>query len=163
MEHGRELPTRRPVTERVNDWFEIYQDFPETKLPWQGARCMDCGVPFCHTGCPSNTSSRLERSGHRGRWKDAFGNCTPPIIFRNSPAYLSRAVRSGLRPGHQSAAGPIKQIERVSSSAVHRGWIGRAASAPQREKGGSCRFRPAGLAAAQQLCRAGHASLCIEG
>src|SRR5579864_1010443 len=54
MEHSRETATRRPVTERVNDWFEIYQDFPEEKLRTQGARCMDCGVPFCHTGCPVN-------------------------------------------------------------------------------------------------------------
>ena len=54
MEISRELPQRRAVAERVNDWFEIYQDFPEEKQKEQGARCMDCGVPFCHTGCPVN-------------------------------------------------------------------------------------------------------------
>ena len=48
------LPSAVPSTERVNDWFEIYQDFPLEKVQTQGARCMDCGVPFCHTGCPLN-------------------------------------------------------------------------------------------------------------
>ena len=50
----RETPGRRPVAERINDWFEVYQDFPLEKVQTQGARCMDCGVPFCHTGCPLN-------------------------------------------------------------------------------------------------------------
>ncbi len=54
MELGRETPTRRPVQKRVEDWFEIYEEFPLAKVKEQGARCMDCGVPFCHTGCPLN-------------------------------------------------------------------------------------------------------------
>ena len=54
VEYGWEHAQRRPVTQRVNDWFEIYVDFPEERLRKQGARCMDCGVPFCHTGCPVN-------------------------------------------------------------------------------------------------------------
>ena len=54
MEYTRELPQRRPVAERVNDYFEIYQPFEDEKVRTQGARCMDCGVPFCHTGCPLN-------------------------------------------------------------------------------------------------------------
>src|SRR5881396_3615096 len=52
LEYPRELPSRRPVDERVNDWFEIYQDFPDDRVQTQGARCMDCGLPFCHQGCP---------------------------------------------------------------------------------------------------------------
>src|SRR5450756_2548824 len=52
LEYPRELPRRRPAAERVNDWREIYLDFPEESIREQGARCMDCGVPFCHTGCP---------------------------------------------------------------------------------------------------------------
>ena len=55
--HGIRAGDRRsaaPVAERVNDWFEVYQPFPEEKVRTQGARCMDCGVPFCHTGCPLN-------------------------------------------------------------------------------------------------------------
>ena len=54
MEYARELPERRAVEERVKDWFEIYKEFPLDKVRTQGARCMDCGVPFCHTGCPLN-------------------------------------------------------------------------------------------------------------
>src|SRR5581483_368212 len=52
LEYTRELPQRRPPAERIKDWFEIYLDFPEEKIRTQGGRCMDCGVPFCHTGCP---------------------------------------------------------------------------------------------------------------
>ena len=66
------MPQRRPVTERVNDWFEIYQDFPEEKLRAQGGRCMDCGVPFCHTGCPvNNIIPDWNDLVYRGRWKEA--------------------------------------------------------------------------------------------
>ena len=50
LEYQRETPQRRPILERVNDWFEVYQDFPDSKARDQAARCMDCGVPFCHTG-----------------------------------------------------------------------------------------------------------------
>ena len=73
MEFPRELPERRPVAERVNDWFEIYQDFPEAKQKEQGARCMDCGVPFCHTGCPvNNIIPDWNDLVYQGRWKQAL-------------------------------------------------------------------------------------------
>ena len=52
LEYTREAPTRRPIVERVNDYFEVYLDFPDDKVRTQGGRCMDCGIPFCHTGCP---------------------------------------------------------------------------------------------------------------
>ena len=72
MEFPREHATRRPVFERVNDWFEIYQDFAEEKLRAQGARCMDCGVPFCHTGCPvNNIIPDWNDLVYHGRWKEA--------------------------------------------------------------------------------------------
>ncbi len=62
MEATRELPKRRLVEERVKDWNEVYLPFPEDKLKTQAARCMDCGVPFCHTGCPlGKHHSGLER------------------------------------------------------------------------------------------------------
>ncbi|MGH9375833.1 MAG: glutamate synthase, partial [Terriglobia bacterium] len=51
-EFTRETPLRRPVEERVNDSLEVYQPFPQEKVRMQAARCMDCGIPFCHTGCP---------------------------------------------------------------------------------------------------------------
>jgi len=72
IEYGRELPQRRPVQQRINDWFEIYTEFPEEKLRQQGARCMDCGVPFCHTGCPlNNIIPDWNDMVYHGRWKAA--------------------------------------------------------------------------------------------
>src|SRR5437762_13984247 len=72
MEQPRASASRRPVAERVNDWFEIYQDFPEDKLRAQGARCMDCGVPFCHTGCPvNNLIPDWNDLVYNGRWNQA--------------------------------------------------------------------------------------------
>src|SRR5256885_5781591 len=63
-----ETAERRPILERINDWFEVYQDFPVDKLQQQARRCMDCGVPFCHTGCPVhnliNAASRLRSEEH---------------------------------------------------------------------------------------------------
>src|ERR1700736_4991447 len=90
MEISRELPTRRPVAERVNDWFEIYQDFPEAKLRDQGARCMDCGVPFCHTGCPvNNLIPDWNNLVYREQWRGGLGALRPT---QNLPA-LHRALR----------------------------------------------------------------------
>ena len=72
LEYSRELAPRRPVTQRVNDWFEIYLDLPEETLKKQGARCMDCGVPFCQTGCPvNNLIPDWNDLVYRGRWKEA--------------------------------------------------------------------------------------------
>ncbi|MCX6382700.1 MAG: glutamate synthase, partial [Armatimonadetes bacterium] len=52
LKFGRELPSRRSIEERKKDWLEVYLEFPEDKLKNQAARCMDCGIPFCHQGCP---------------------------------------------------------------------------------------------------------------
>jgi len=73
LEIQREQPTRRKVEERVNDWFEIYEPFPEQKQRDQGARCMDCGVPFCHTGCPvNNLIPDWNDLVYNGRWQAAI-------------------------------------------------------------------------------------------
>src|SRR5207253_10371769 len=73
MEYTRELPQRRPVSERVNDWFEIYRAFPEDNIRQQGARCMDCGVPFCHNGCQvNNIIPDRNDLVYRGRWREAI-------------------------------------------------------------------------------------------
>ena len=73
LEYTRELPTRRPVTERINDWFEIYHEFPQENVRTQGARCMDCGVPFCHTGWPvNNVIPDWNDLVYRNRWKEAI-------------------------------------------------------------------------------------------
>src|SRR5438477_1704367 len=84
MEFKRETPTRRPVNLRLLDWHEVYEDFPDDKLRTQGARCMDCGIPFCHghtingnplesVGCPlGNLIPDWNDLVYRGRWRDAL-------------------------------------------------------------------------------------------
>ena len=72
LEFKRQLPSRRAPEERVKDWLEIYQEFPEDALQQQGARCMECGVPFCHTGCPVNNHiPDWNDLVYRGRWEEA--------------------------------------------------------------------------------------------
>ena len=93
MDYSRELAPRRPVLERVNDWFEIYQDFPEEELRKQGARCMDCGVPFCQTGCPvSNLIPDWNDHVYRGNWKEAVRQLH---ATNNFPEFTGRILRSG--------------------------------------------------------------------
>ncbi len=160
MEHGRELPTRRPVAERVNDWFEIYQDFPEDKLRNQGARCMDCGVPFCHTGCPvNNIIPNWNDLVFRGRWKDAVRqlhatNNFPEFTGRICPAPCETACVLGINQPPVT----IKQIEKsIVERGFEEGWI--KPEPPRQQTGKKVAVvgsGPAGLAAAQQLCRAGH-------
>ena len=166
MEHERELPTRRPVTERVNDWFEIYQDFPEAKLRAQGARCMDCGVPFCHTGCPvNNIIPDWNDLVYRSRWKEAVRqlhatNNFPEFTGRICPAPCEAACVLGINQPPVT----IKQIEKsIVERGFEEGWI---RPEPPRYRTGKkvavVGSGPAGLAAAQQLCRAGHAVTVYE-
>ncbi|MGH9514633.1 MAG: glutamate synthase subunit beta [Terriglobales bacterium] len=160
MEHSRETAIRRPVTERVNDWFEIYQDFPEEKLRTQGARCMDCGVPFCHTGCPvNNLIPDWNDLVYRGHWKQAVRqlhstNNFPEFTGRICPAPCEAACVLGIN----EPAVTIKQIEK---SIVERGFEeGLIRPEPPKFRTGKkvaiVGSGPAGLAAAQQLNRAGH-------
>jgi glutamate synthase (NADPH) small chain len=160
MDHSRELALRRPVLERVNDWFEIYQDFPEEKLREQGARCMDCGVPFCQTGCPvSNLIPDWNDLVYRGRWKEAVRqlhatNNFPEFTGRICPAPCEAACVLGINQPPVT----IKQNEKnIVERGFLEGWI-----RPERPKIRTGKkvaivgSGPAGLAAAQQLCRAGH-------
>ncbi len=160
MEHGRESAMRRPVPERVNDWFEIYQDFPEENLRKQGARCMDCGVPFCHTGCPANNLiPDWNDLVYRGRWKEAVRqlhstNNFPEFTGRICPAPCEAACVLGIN----EPAVTIKQIEK---SIIERGFDeGLIRPEPPKFRTGKkvaiVGSGPAGLAAAQQLNRAGH-------
>ena len=160
MEFTREMPTRRPVGERVNDWFEIYLDFPEEKLRKQGARCMDCGVPFCHTGCPlNNIIPDWNDLVYRGRWREAIRvlhstNNFPEFTGRICPAPCEAACVLGIN----EPAVTIKQIEKtIIDYAFGQGWI-RPEPPPARtgKRVAVVGSGPAGLAAAQQLARAGH-------
>jgi glutamate synthase (NADPH) small chain len=160
MEFEREGTARRPVAERVNDWFEIYRDFPEDRLRTQGARCMDCGVPFCHTGCPvNNLIPDWNDLVYRGRWKEALRqlhstNNFPEFTGRICPAPCEAACVLGIN----APAVTIKQIEK---SIVERGWSeGMIRPEPPKFRSGKkvavVGSGPTGLAAAQQLNRAGH-------
>jgi glutamate synthase (NADPH/NADH) small chain len=160
MEYGRETATRRPVTERVKDWFEIYQEFPEDKLRKQGARCMDCGVPFCHTGCPvNNLIPDWNDLVYRARWKEALRqlhstNNFPEFTGRICPAPCEAACVLGINEPPVA----IKQIEKnIVERGFAEGWI--RPEPPKFRSGKKVAVvgsGPAGLAAAQQLNRAGH-------
>jgi glutamate synthase (NADPH/NADH) small chain len=166
LEYARELARRRPVTERVNDWFEIYLDFPEPKLRTQGARCMDCGVPFCHTGCPvNNLIPDWNDLVYHGRWKEAVRqlhatNNFPEFTGRVCPAPCEASCVLGIN----QPAVTIKQIEKnIVERAFHEGWI--RPEPPKIRSGKKVAIvgsGPAGLAAAQQLCRAGHSVVVYE-
>src|ERR1700692_2235192 len=160
MEYTRELPQRRPVTDRVNDWFEIYRAFPEENIRRQGARCMDCGVPFCHNGCPvNNIIPDWNDLVFRGRWKEAVRvlhstNNFPQVTGRICPAPCEAACVLGINEPPVT----IKQIEKtVIDRAFEEGYIKPEPPLVRTGKRvaviGS---GPAGLAASQQLARAGH-------
>ena len=166
LEYTRETPERRPPTERVNDWFEIYNPFPEDRIRQQGARCMDCGVPFCHTGCPvTNIIPDWNDLVWRGRWKEAIRvlhstNNFPEFTGRICPAPCEAACVLGIN----EPAVTIKNIEKtIVDRAWEEGWIVPERAALRTGKRvavvGS---GPAGLAAAQQLARAGHAVTVFE-
>jgi glutamate synthase (NADPH) small chain len=160
MEYTRELPARRPVAERINDYFEVYQPFPEEKVRDQGARCMDCGIPFCHTGCPvNNIIPDWNDLVYRDRWKDAIRvlhatNNFPEFTGRICPAPCEAACVLGINEPPVT----IKMIEKtIIEHAFNEGWI--VPEPPERRTGkrvGIIGSGPSGLAAAQQLNRAGH-------
>ena len=166
MEHTRELPARRPVHERVHDFREVYQEFPEPKLRTQAARCMDCGVPFCHTGCPlKNIIPDWNDLVYRGRWKEAIRtlhatNNFPEFTGRVCPAPCETACVLGINEPPVT----IKNIEKtIIERAFQEGWI--RPEVPARRTGKRVAIvgsGPSGLAAAQQLNRAGHAVTVFE-
>ncbi len=166
LEYTRELAPRRPVAERVNDWFEIYQDFPEESLRTQGARCMDCGVPFCQTGCPvNNLIPDWDDLVYHGRWKEAVRqlhatNNFPEFTGRICPAPCEASCVLGINQ-------PPVTIKQIEKNIVERGFLeGWIRPEPSKIRTGKkvaiVGSGPAGLASAQQLCRAGHAVVVYE-
>jgi glutamate synthase (NADPH/NADH) small chain len=166
MEFDRSLPRRRPVSVRLRDWREVYEPFGEEATQEQGARCMDCGIPFCHDGCPlGNLIPEWNDLVYRGDWSDAIErlhatNNFPEFTGRLCPAPCEASCVLGINED------PVT-IERIEFEIVERawseGWVGPvvAAGATGRSVAvvGS---GPAGLAAAQQLARAGHAVTVFE-
>ena len=165
-EYTREVPTRRPVEERVNDYFEVYQPFPEEKVRTQAARCMDCGIPFCHTGCPvTNIIPDWNDLVYRDHWKEAIRvlhstNNFPEFTGRICPAPCEAACVLGINEPPVT----IKVIEKtIVEHAWKEGWI--KPEPPDTRTGKRVAVvgsGPAGLAAAQQLNRAGHSVTVFE-
>src|SRR6202044_1725654 len=166
LEIQREQMTRRKPEERVRDWFEIYDPFPEEKQREQGARCMDCGVPFCHTGCPvNNLIPDWNDLVYNNRWQAAIRrlhstNNFPEFTGRICPAPCEASCVLGINQPPVS----IKLIER---SIVKRGGDGGFTRPEPPDHATGKRVAvvgsgPAGLAAAQQLRRAGHSVTVFE-
>jgi glutamate synthase (NADPH/NADH) small chain len=160
LEIEREQPARRKVDERLHDWLEVYSPFPEEKQREQGARCMDCGVPFCHTGCPvNNLIPDWNDLVYNGRWESAVRrlhstNNFPEFTGRICPAPCEAACVLGINQ-------PPVTIKQIEKTIVERGWEeGWICPEPAPERSGKkvavIGSGPAGLAAAQQLSRAGH-------
>ena len=166
LKYDRELPSRRPVPVRLRDWKEVYEPFPDGKLQKQAARCMDCGIPFCHNGCPlGNLIPDWNDLVYRDRWRDAIErlhatNNFPEFTGRLCPAPCESACVLGI---NQSPV-TIKQVEvEIIEHAYEEGWV--APVLPTIRTGKKVAVvgsGPAGLAAAQQLTRAGHDVVVFE-
>jgi glutamate synthase (NADPH/NADH) small chain len=160
IEFEREKPHYRPVGERLRDWQEVYAPFEDAALKKQAARCMDCGIPFCHQGCPlGNLIPDWNDLIYRDRWREAIvrlhaTNNFPEFTGRLCPAPCEGSCVLGIN----SQPVTIKQIEvSIIDRAFAEGWIKAEPPAVRTGKRvaviGS---GPAGLAAAEQLNRAGH-------
>jgi glutamate synthase (NADPH/NADH) small chain len=158
-------PTRR-VDERIHDWNEVYLPFPEEGLKSQAARCMDCGIPFCHTGCPlGNLIPDWNDLVYRDRWKAAIDrlhatNNFPEFTGRLCPAPCEGACVLGINDSPVT----IKSVEvSIIDRAFEQGWV--TARPPEARTGRRVAVvgsGPAGLAAAEQLNRAGHTVTVFE-
>ena len=166
LEIKRETPARRPVAERIHDWQEVYLPFESEKLQKQGARCMDCGIPFCHQGCPlGNLIPDWNDLVYRDRWREAIDrlhatNNFPEFTGRLCPAPCEGSCVLGINDDPVT----IKQVEvGIIEHAFDEGWVAATPAAVRTGKTvavvGS---GPAGLAAAEQLNRAGHAVTVFE-
>ncbi|HET7398414.1 MAG TPA: glutamate synthase subunit beta [Intrasporangium sp.] len=162
----RELPTRRPISVRIRDWKEVYEEQQLGQLQRQAGRCMDCGIPFCHNGCPlGNLIPEWNTLAWRGDWADAIErlhatNNFPEFTGRLCPAPCETACVLGIN----QPAVTIKQVEVTTiEQAFERGLV--APAPPERLTGKTVAVvgsGPAGLAAAQQLTRAGHTVAVFE-
>ena len=166
LKHGRTLPQRRPVDVRIRDWKEVYEQFPAEHLHDQAARCMDCGIPFCHNGCPlGNLIPEWNDLVWKDDWSEASErlhatNNFPEFTGRLCPAPCEAACVLGINDDPVT----IKQVEVEIGD---RAWAdGLVQSQPPLQRTGKrvavVGSGPAGLAAAQQLTRAGHDVVVLE-
>ena len=162
----RQLPERRPVDVRIQDWQEVYQDFDARSLEKQAGRCMDCGIPFCHQGCPlGNLIPEWNDLIYDRDWGQAIErlhatNNFPEFTGRLCPAPCEAACVLGINADPVT----IKQVEvAIVDRAWEAGWI--TPQPPESLTGHTVAVigsGPAGLAAAQQLARAGHTVAVYE-
>jgi glutamate synthase (NADPH/NADH) small chain len=166
IEIKRETPPRRPVRERVSDWREYDLKMPDDKLAEQGARCMDCGIPFCHRGCPlGNIIPDWNDLVYRGRWREAIDrlhwtNNFPEFTGRVCPAPCEEACVLNINND------PVT-IKLIEKSIIDQAWAqGYVAPQPNPRKTGKrvavVGSGPSGMACAQQLARAGHSVTLYE-
>ncbi len=163
---ARETPRRRPVEVRLEDWSEVYEPFATDRAERQAARCMDCGIPFCHSGCPlGNLIPEWNDLVYKSDWAAAADrlhatNNFPEFTGRLCPAPCETACVLGIN------AEPVT-IKQVEVEIIDRAWAsgGVVPVLASEQSGFSVAVvgsGPAGLAAAQQLTRAGHAVTVFE-
>ncbi|MGD0313449.1 MAG: glutamate synthase subunit beta [Acidimicrobiales bacterium] len=166
LKFPRQLPVRRPVPVRLRDWKEVYEPFSVQAAQQQGARCMDCGIPFCHEGCPlGNLIPEWNDLVYRDDWSDAVErlhatNNFPEFTGRLCPAPCEGSCVLGINDD------PVT-IERIEYEIIERAWSeGWVPAMPPTVSSGQqvavVGSGPAGLAAAQQLARAGHRVVVFE-
>jgi glutamate synthase (NADPH/NADH) small chain len=166
LKWDRQGPQRRSVPVRLRDWKEVYEPFDKDELNHQAGRCMDCGIPFCNNGCPlGNLIPDWNDLVYRNHWRDAIDrlhatNNFPEFTGRLCPAPCESACVLGINA--QPVA--IKQVEvEIIDHAWNEGWV--VAQKPSVKTGKRVAVigsGPAGLAAAQQLTRAGHDVVVLE-
>jgi glutamate synthase (NADPH) small chain len=160
LEYEREDRHYEPVEERIKHWREFVRPLPEAETKTQAARCMDCGIPYCHTGCPVNNQiPDWNDLVYRGEWEEAARNLHstnnfPEITGRICPAPCEAACTLNIEDNPVT----IKTIEcAIADRAFERGWLKPEPPAVKTgKKVAIVGSGPAGLACAQQLARAGH-------
>jgi glutamate synthase (NADPH/NADH) small chain len=166
LEYTREMPAKRPAQERLNDYKEFIDKYPEQKLNQQAARCMNCGVPFCHSGCPlGNIIPEFNDAVYRQNWQEAYDilsstNNFPEFTGRICPAPCESACVLGINQPPVA----IEEIEKhIIEIAFEKGFV--KAKGPKLRTGKKVAVvgsGPAGLAAAAQLNYAGHQVTVFE-
>jgi len=166
LEFGRELPKKRDPKTRINDYNELYEDFGKDQVQTQAARCMDCGVPFCHSGCPlGNIIPEFNDAVYEQDWEEAARilfstNNFPEFTGRICPAPCESACVLGINKPPVT----IEEIEKsIGEVAFEKGYVrAKIPAARTGKKVAVVGSGPAGLAAAAQLNSAGHSVTVFE-